>query len=57
MEPQPENIEGTKRVVHKVEHGIEWHYVVAGLAVIAVAWLMYVWVVPKNEDAALGTEV
>ena len=54
MKPQPENIEGQKRVVHKVEHAIEWHYVAAAVAVIAI--VAYIWD-PKSEDAALGTEV
>lgn len=57
MEPKPENIEGTKRVVHKVEHGIEWHYVIAAVAVVAVAWAGYQVLTPKNKDAALSTEV
>jgi len=37
-DPTPENISGEKRVVHSVEHSINWGYValaIVGLAVIA----------------------
>ena len=36
-DPLPENIDGEKRVVHSVEHSVNWGYValaVVGLAVI-----------------------
>ena len=36
-DPLPENIDGTKRVVHSVEHSVNWGHValaVAGLALI-----------------------
>ena len=40
-DPLPENIDGTKRVVHSVEHSVNWGHValaVAGLAlIVAVA--------------------
>ena len=35
-DPLPENIEGQKRVVHTVEHRVNWGYVAAAIAVLAV---------------------
>jgi hypothetical protein len=35
-DPLPENIEGRKRVVHTVEHRVNWGYVAAATAVLAV---------------------
>jgi len=35
-DPLPENIEGAKRVTHRVEHSVNWGHVMLGLAVVAV---------------------
>jgi hypothetical protein len=35
-DPLPENIDGSKRVTHSVNHQINWGYAMAGLAVIVV---------------------
>lgn len=35
-DPLPENIDGTKRVVHSVEHSINWGYVAAAVTVLVV---------------------
>jgi len=41
QDPQPENITGTKQVVHRVEHNIHWGYVAAGVGLLAVAFVLY----------------
>lgn len=38
-DPKPENVVGQKRVVHKVEHRIDWGYVAGGIGLLAVAWV------------------
>jgi len=35
-DPLPENIDGQKRVVHTVEHRVNWGYVAAAVAVLVV---------------------
>ena len=35
-DPTPENITGEKRVVHSVEHSIDWGHVAAAIAVLVV---------------------
>jgi len=35
-DPLPENIEGSKRVVHKVNHEIHWGHALLGAAVIVL---------------------
>lgn len=40
-DPKPENIAGSKRVVHKVEHRIQWGYVAAGIGALALAFVLY----------------
>lgn len=37
MEPLRENIDGSKQVVHTVEHRVNWGYVALGVAAIVVA--------------------
>jgi hypothetical protein len=47
------NIDGSKQVVHKVEHRVNWGYVAAGIGALVVAWVVYRGFVesdPKNED-------
>lgn len=36
QDPLPENVEGSKRVAHTVEHHINWSHVALGVAVIVV---------------------
>jgi len=38
QDPEPSNIRGQKRVVHSVEHQVNWGYVAIAVAVIAVVW-------------------
>lgn len=40
QDPKPENIAGQKRVIHRVEHRIDWGYVAAGVGVLAVAYVL-----------------
>jgi hypothetical protein len=40
-DPKPENIRGTKQVVHKVEHRIDWGYVTLGIGVLVLAFVLY----------------
>jgi type VI protein secretion system component VasF len=35
-DPLPENIEGTKRVTHRVEHSVNWGHVMLGAAAVMV---------------------
>ena len=37
-DPLPENIDGTKRVVHSVEHSVNWGHV--AVAIVALALLV-----------------
>lgn len=60
-DPLPANIEGQKRVVHKVEHEIQWGYIAVGVGLLAVVWLGYRVIgpdddLPKNESDSLRTE-
>ena len=41
MEPLPKNIDGEKRVVHRVEHEIQWAYVAGAAAVIVVGLVLF----------------
>lgn len=41
QDPKPENIAGSKQVVHKVEHRIDWGYVALGVGGLAVAYVLY----------------
>jgi hypothetical protein len=50
QDPKPENIAGQKRVVHRVEHRIDWGYVVAGVGLVAVAYVMYRLLVEGSES-------
>jgi len=36
-DPAPENIEGQKRVVHSVEHSINWGHVAVAIVALVVA--------------------
>ena len=40
-DPLPSNITGEKRVVHTVEHRINWGYALLGAAGIAALWLIF----------------
>lgn len=60
QDPIPENIDGSKQVVHKVEHRINWGYVALAVGGLVVGWMFYQSFLrgdPKNEDAGLRTEV
>jgi hypothetical protein len=37
-DPLPENIDGSVRVSHAVEHQINWSHVAAAVVVLIVAW-------------------
>lgn len=40
-DPLPENIDGSKRVSHEVQHTINWGHVALGLGVGAAAFVAY----------------
>lgn len=40
QDPKPENIAGQKRVIHRVEHKVDWGYVAAGVGALAVAYVL-----------------
>lgn len=39
-DPKPENIAGQKRVIHRVEHRVDWGYVAAGVGALVVAYVL-----------------
>lgn len=41
MEPLPENISGEKRVVHRIEHNVQWGHVVLGAAAILLIYVVF----------------
>jgi len=49
-DPKPENVVGQKRVVHKVEHRIDWGYVAAGVGLLALAWIGRKWMRESEGD-------
>jgi hypothetical protein len=51
-DPLPENISGQKRVIHTVNHDIQWGYVAIGLAVILLALKFG----PPIRNAAAGDD-
>lgn len=50
QDPLPENIEGSKRTVHRVEHQIHWGYVFGGLGLLVLAFVLYRVVDIDSED-------
>jgi len=38
-DPQPENIQGSKQVVHKVEHQINWGHVALAVGVLTALYV------------------
>lgn len=40
QDPKPENIEGSKRITHTVEHKVDWGHVALGLGLLALVWLI-----------------
>jgi len=60
QDPHPANIAGQKRVVHKVEHSIDWGHVALGVGAVAVVWALlrlFSESGDKNQDDGLRTEV
>lgn len=51
QDPLPENIDGSKRTVHRVEHHVNWGYVIGGLAVFALAVVLWQMVDLDSEDS------
>jgi len=49
-DPLPENIEGSKRVAHSVEHRINWGYVCMAVAGLIVARVLYRALVEDETD-------
>lgn len=41
QDPKPENIAGSKQVVHKVEHRIDWGHVALGVGGMLLAYVLY----------------
>jgi len=50
QDPKPENIEGTKRVAHTVEHRVDWGHVALGIGLLALVWLIHRHVDLDDED-------
>ena len=40
QDPKPENIAGSKQVLHKVEHRVDWGYVALGIGALGVAYVL-----------------
>jgi hypothetical protein len=53
-DPLPANIEGEKRVVHSVEHRVNWGYVAA--AVVALVVLLKVAPALADRNDSAGSE-
>ena len=49
-DPKPENIRGAKTVTHSVEHRVDWGYVVGGLGLLVLAYVLYRMFGPTDED-------
>jgi hypothetical protein len=49
-DPHPANIQGQKRVVHKVEHRINWGYVAAGVGLFVLAWVVSGMLQSSSDD-------
>lgn len=50
LEPLPENIDGERVEKHVFTHEINWGHVAAGVGALAIAWVMYQWVVAGDSD-------
>ena len=49
QDPIPENIDGSKQVIHKVEHQRKWGHVALALGVLGVAYVGYRVLAGTNE--------
>jgi len=41
QDPKPENIKGAKTVSHHVEHRVDWGYVIGGVGVLVLAYVLF----------------
>ena len=53
-DPLPENIEGSKRVVHTVEHQVNWGYV--AVAIVALVLLVKIGPALSSRSGSDGIE-
>lgn len=56
-DPIPENIEGSKEVVHSYEHRIDWGYVALGAGLIAIAYVLFVLVDDDDDQEEMRTDL